>query len=130
MDGGGCHQADAGVAVVVVVMVEERREDATRMIHAAETVGEGRRIFSGLEQALAERVIVALVGPRERGIDAQIGQQLGQGLGAHRRAAVGVQGCLQPRSSRERPLAEPRGFRKSLIEMNLKSRKSQSVACP
>lgn len=91
------HRADAGVAVVVVVVLEERREHFPAVLDAGEQLWEGRRGLGGLEQAFAEPVVVAGAGSRESGLDARVDQQFGQGLGAHRRAAIGVQGPVSGR---------------------------------
>ena len=42
MDGGGCHQADAGVAMMVVVVLEERRDDIAGMLDAGRRESPGR----------------------------------------------------------------------------------------
>ena len=48
-------------------------EDGAAVLDSGEHSGECRRVLGGLEQALAERIAVVGVRPRETGIDAQSG---------------------------------------------------------
>jgi hypothetical protein len=68
LDGGAvvdrcrCVVADAGVAVVVVVVGEERLAERPGVFDATEALGERRPVLQRLELSLAERVVVALTG--------------------------------------------------------------------
>jgi hypothetical protein len=49
VDVGGCVVADAGVAVLVVVVLEEVVCEGSCMVEAGESVGESWRVLDGLE---------------------------------------------------------------------------------
>ena len=87
-------QADAGVVVLVVVPVEHRPEVAARVLDRAESLGEARPVFDGLELCLGERVVVGDVRSTVALADAEVGKEQREGLGGHRGAAVGVDGDL------------------------------------
>ena len=72
-------QADAGVAVDVVVVVEEPLAEGSGVVDGPEAAGEGRAIFEGLEVRLGVRVVVADVRAAVAAGDAEIDQQLGTG---------------------------------------------------
>jgi hypothetical protein len=55
-------QADAGVAVDVVVVIEERGAERAGVVDRAEPAGERRAVLEGLEVRLAVGVVVADVG--------------------------------------------------------------------
>ena len=94
VDVGGGVEADAGVAVLVVVPAEEAAAEGVGVLIAAEAVGELGAIFHGAELAFGVRVVVAHMRAAVRLGHAELGQQEGDGLGGHRRAAVGVDGEL------------------------------------
>ena len=48
VQGGRCHHADTGVAMVVVVVLEERGEDLAGMLHAGEAGEEVRGVLAYL----------------------------------------------------------------------------------
>ena len=87
MDGGGWHQADAGMAMVVI-MLKERRDDVADVIDAGAAGRKRGGVLGGFEKALAVRVMVALARPGKAGFDTQIDEQLGQRLGTHRCATA------------------------------------------
>lgn len=66
----------------------------TRVLDAAEALGEVRAVLESLEASLGERVVVGDVRSRVRLGDAEVGEKLRDELGAHRAAAIGVQGEL------------------------------------
>ena len=103
MDLVGRHQADAEMAVMLVVPVQEGAAEGAGVLDGAEPPGELGLVFQGLEAAFREAVVVGGVGPAVRFGDAQVGEQQGGGLGLHGRAAVGVQGGTgSPGSARHR----------------------------
>jgi len=63
VDGGGRHQPDAGVPVLVVVVAEKPVAEAKAILVAAEPVGKLRAILEGLEVGLGVRVVVGHIGP-------------------------------------------------------------------
>ena len=66
VDGRRSHQADPGVPVVVVVVVEELAAEAAGMLDALEAGGERGPVLERLEVRLAVRVVAGGVGPRVR----------------------------------------------------------------
>ena len=87
-------EPDAGVTVLVVVPAEEPAAEGVGVLVAAEAVGELGPVFHGAELAFAVGVVVGAVRPGVRLGHAEVGQQGGDGLGGHRRAAIGVDGEL------------------------------------
>jgi len=87
-------QADAGVAVLVVVVVEERGAEAASVLDGAEPVGEGRAVLEGLELGFAVGVVVGHMRSAVRAGDAEIDEELGDWFRGHRGAPVRVQGEL------------------------------------
>src|SRR3546814_25750 len=59
---GGGVEPDAGVAVVVVVVLEERVAERPGVVEAGEALRERRRVLQRLELGFAEGVVVAHVG--------------------------------------------------------------------
>jgi hypothetical protein len=80
VDVGGGVKPDAGVAVVVVVPAEELLAVGVGVLEAAEAGGEVGPILEGPELALRIRVVVADVRPRVRLGDAEVGEQVSNGL--------------------------------------------------
>ena len=91
MDGGRRHQADAAVAVFVVVPAEELLAVSASIFDRAEAIGEVGPVLQGLELRLGVRIVVRDVRPAVGLGDLQIDQQRGNGLGSHAGAAIGVQ---------------------------------------
>ena len=87
-------QADAGVAVDVVVVIEEHGAERAGVLDRAEPAGERRAVLERLELGLAVGVVVGHVRAAVGAGDTEIDEELGDGLGGHRRATVGVQGEL------------------------------------
>ncbi len=87
-------QPDAGVAVHVVVVIEEHRAERPSVFDGAEPAGERRAVLEGLEVRLAVGVVVADMGAAVAAGDAEVDKELGDGLGGHRGPPVGVQGEL------------------------------------
>src|SRR5581483_8045078 len=94
VDVGGGQQGDAGVVMVVVVVIEEAVDEGSSLGDVGEAFREGGRVLEGLEVRFAVGVVVGLVGPAVGLQHAEIGEQLGDGLGGHGAAAVGVDGEL------------------------------------
>jgi hypothetical protein len=99
IDRARCHQTDAGVTVLVVIVVEERREYRVGMVVAMEALGEDRRVLQGLEHAFAERVVVALPQsgeasmPRSVGFPATTGIDPSYGDACRSQPGTGSQSC-------------------------------------
>jgi hypothetical protein len=91
------HEADADVVVVLIVPGEEVAAELPGVFDAAEALWEPGLILQGLEVAFRERIVVGGVGSAVRLGDAEIGEELGGGLGRHGAAAVGMQGELAGR---------------------------------
>ena len=85
VDAGGGVVADAGVAVVVVVVGEERVDEGPCVGEAGEAFGEPWCVFEGLELGFGERVVVGHVGPGVGAGDAQVGEELGRLVSVRRR---------------------------------------------
>ena len=98
MHHGWRQQADAGVTVIVVVPGKECRAEGAAVGQGTEAIGKLRAILHGAEVAFRIRIVVGGVWPRVGLGDAQVGQQESHGFGAHRRAAVGVDGELTGRN--------------------------------
>lgn len=92
VDGVRGHQADATVAMVVVVPVEEMLTMSPGILERSEALREVWPILQGLELRLRVRVVVRDVRTAVGAGDVQIDQQLRDGLGAHARAPIGMQG--------------------------------------
>jgi hypothetical protein len=92
MDRGRGVEPDAGVAVDVVVVVEELDAEHSRVGDRAEPFGERRAVFQRLELSFGVRVVVRDVRSRMRSGDTEIDEQLRHRLGGHRRSTIGVQG--------------------------------------
>src|SRR5450755_2263773 len=94
VDVGGGVQAEAAVAVLVVVPGEEVPAVCPGGLDGAEPGGEPGPVFQGLELRLRIGVVVAHVRAGVGLGDAEVGEQQCDGLGGHRGAAVGVDGQL------------------------------------
>ena len=97
MDLIGCHQAETGMVVVLVVPSEEAAAEVPGILGAAEATGKFRLIFQSLEVSFRERVVIGCMGPAVRFGDSEVGQHQGRRLGLHGAAAVGVEGQLTGR---------------------------------
>ena len=97
MDLIGCHQAETGMVVVLVVPSEEAAAEVPGILGAAEATGKFRLIFQSLEVSFRERVVIGCMGPAVRFGDTKVGQHQGRRLGLHGAAAVGVEGQLTGR---------------------------------
>lgn len=86
------HQADAAVAVFVVIPLEEAQAEGAGILDRAEPLRERRMVFHGLELAFRERVVIGLVGPGMALADAQVGQKERRRFRGHGGAPVGVDG--------------------------------------
>ena len=62
VDGRGGVQSEAGVVVLVVVVVEELFAERAGVLDVVEVVGEGGAVLEGLERRLRVRVVVRLTG--------------------------------------------------------------------
>ena len=91
VDGGWGHQPDAGVAVGVVVPVDERPAVSTGVVDVVEPGGELGPVLQGLEVRLRVGVVARGVRAAVCFRDTEVGQQERHWLGALRRAAIGVQ---------------------------------------
>ena len=91
MDAARRHVADARVPVLGVVPGEEGLAVGAGVGEAAEARGEVRAVLHCLELRLRIRVVVRDVRAAMAFGDVQIDQQGGHGLGAHARAAIGMQ---------------------------------------
>jgi hypothetical protein len=89
--GGWGHQADAGMAVRVVVPVDEHAAVTAGMVDVVEPGGELGPVLQGLEARLRVGVVAGGVRATMALRDAEIRQEKSYGLGALGRAAVGVQ---------------------------------------
>jgi hypothetical protein len=87
-------QANANMMVLFVVPGKEIDAVGARVFDAAESRREVRPILHRLELSLGERIVVRRFGPRVRFGNAEVGEQQGNGLRRHRRAAVCVNGEL------------------------------------
>ena len=90
VDVRGGQVGDPAVAVFVVVPGEEPLAEGQGVFVGAEAVGEPGLVLGGLELALGVRVVVGDVGPAVALRKAEGGEQLGNALGDHGGAAVGV----------------------------------------
>jgi hypothetical protein len=78
--------ADAGVAVVVVVVVGEERVDEGPCVgEAGEAFGEPWCVLRVFELGFGERVVVGHVGPGVGAGAAQVGEELGRLVSVRRR---------------------------------------------
>src|SRR5680860_1205748 len=112
-------KADAGVAVNMVVVLEERGAERAGVLDGPEPPGERRAVLEGLEVGFAVGVVVGHVRPRMAARDTEVDQQLGDRLGGHRRAPVGC------RVSWSRPM--PWRARHSLMNVSASSPVSASA---
>ena len=92
VDGGRGHQPDPGVPVVMVVPPEELAAVGAGVLDVVEPLGELGPVLQGLEVRLRVGVVAGGVRATVRLDDAEVGEEERQWLGAHRAAAVGVQG--------------------------------------
>ncbi len=90
MDGCGRHESDAGVPMDVVVPVEERPCEAPGVQDRIEAVREAGAVLPRLELRLRVGAVGGGVGSRVGFGNAQVGEQEGDRLGAHRATAVGM----------------------------------------
>jgi hypothetical protein len=84
-------QAQAGVAMFLVVPTKQSLTDSSAILNAPETVREFRPILQGAELAFRVRIVVRDVRPTMRLGHSQIDQQKRRRLGAHGGAAIGMQ---------------------------------------
>jgi len=91
VDGGGGHQPDPGVAVLVVVPVKEHAAVPAGVLDIVEALGELGPVLQRLEVRLAVGVVAGGVRARVCFCDAEVREQERDGLGALRGAAIGVQ---------------------------------------
>ena len=94
MNRGRCHEADARMAMAVVVPGEELLAVRACILDTAKARRKVGTIFEGLELRLGEGVVVRDIRAAVGFGDLKIHQQLGHRLGAHAGPAVGVQGEL------------------------------------
>ena len=90
VDHGGCHHADSGVAVFVVVPGKESLAERACILYAAETIGKLGAVFHGAELAFRVGVVVGGVRPAVGFGDAEIGQQKSHWFSSHGSAEVGM----------------------------------------
>ena len=88
------HVADSGVAMGVVVPGKESLTERTGVFDGVKARRKGGLVLQGLELRFRVRIVVADMGPAVTSGDTEIGEQKRHGLGAHRGAAVGMQGEL------------------------------------
>src|SRR3546814_19907380 len=81
---GGGVEPDAGVAVVVVVVLAERVAERPGVVEAGEALRERRRVLQRLELGFAEGVVVAHVGSGVGLLDAEISAERSVGKGCFR----------------------------------------------
>ena len=72
MDGFGCEQSDAGVAVFLIVPVEEGLTKSPCIFKGAESFREIGSVLEGLELRFGKRVVVAGVRPAVGFCNAQV----------------------------------------------------------
>ena len=77
-------QPDAGVAVHVVVVIEERFAEHACVVDGSEAGRERRAVLQRLELGLGIRVVIRDRRPRVRACDAEIDEELGNRFGGHR----------------------------------------------
>ncbi len=99
VDVGGRVEADAGVAVLVVVPSEKTPAKGVRVLEGAEALGEVRTVLERAELGLGIRVVVAHVRPGVALGHTEVREQEGNRLGGHRGAAIGVDGELVARDA-------------------------------
>ena len=87
--GGWGVVADAGVAVVVVVVVEEVVGEGSGVGEAGESLRESGCVLEGLELGFGVGVVVGAVRSAVGAGDAEVGEELGDGSRGHGAAAVG-----------------------------------------
>ena len=90
VDGGRGHEADAGMAMLFVVPLEEALAVSAGFFDTAEAVGEVRAVLQGFELRLREGVIVGDVGTAVGLGHIEVHQQFCHELGSHAGAAVGM----------------------------------------
>ncbi len=88
------HVADAGVPMGVVVPGEEPLTEGTGVLDGVKARREVGLVLQGLEVRFRVRIVIADMRPAVASGDTEIGEQKRHGLGAHRGAAVGMQGEL------------------------------------
>ena len=94
VDGCRCHQAQAGMAVLVVVPGKEALAETARILNRSKAVRVSRAVLQSFEVRLREGIVVRDVRTAMRFHDSQIGKQQGQRFGRHRRSPVRVNGEL------------------------------------
>jgi hypothetical protein len=110
VDVGRREIAQPAVMVRVVVPREEIVADRTGVFEGAEPIRKLRAVFERAELRFGKRIVVAHTRPRVTRVDAEVREQLGDELAAHRRPAIGVDGQLM----RADPLLEARRFDQAL----------------
>jgi len=85
---------DAGVAVMVVVVVEELGAECSGLFEVGEVHRERRAVLQGFEVGFGVGVVVGDVGSAVAAGDAEVGEQERDRFRCHRGASVGVQGEL------------------------------------
>ena len=91
MDGGGRHQADPAVAMIMVVPVEELLAVSASVFDRAEAIGEVGSVLQGFELRLGVRIVVRDVRAAVGLGDLQVDQERGDRLRSHAGAAIGMQ---------------------------------------
>jgi len=91
MDGGWSHQADAAVAVFMVVPVEEPLAVSTGVFDRAEAIGEVGSVFQSFELRLGIRIVVLDVRAAVGLGDIEVDQERGNGLRSHAGTAIGME---------------------------------------
>lgn len=90
VDRGRSHEADAGMAMLFVVPLEEALAVSAGFFDAAEALGEVRAVLQGLELRLREGVVVGDVGAAVGLGHIEVHQQFCHKLGSHAGPAVGM----------------------------------------
>src|SRR5207247_28400 len=90
VDVGWREIAQPAVMVRVVVPREQIVADGAGVFDRAEAIRKLRPVFERAELRFRKRIVVADAGTRVTCVDAEVREQLGDELAAHRRAAVGM----------------------------------------
>jgi hypothetical protein len=88
MDGGRRHQADAAVAVLVVVPAEELLAVSAGVLDRAEAIGEVGSVLESFELRLGVRIVIRDVRSAVGLGDVEIDQERGDGLGTRLHEAM------------------------------------------
>ena len=103
MDGGRSHQADAAVAVFVVVPVEELLAVSASVLDRAEAIGEVGSVLQGFELRLGVRIVIRDVRAAVGLGDIEVDEERSDGLRSHAGAAIG----MEREGARERCFPSP-----------------------